>query len=92
MDHDLPPSTPHPHPLPTIPCSPLTLSSPCFPDGSYSEHGREIFDQEGETGGEGDHKKKGPPGGKVKSKVAKPGGIKAMVMGMGGVATKKREV
>ena len=66
-----------------------------YPDGSYSEHGREIFDEEvdpqsGEQGGRGAKK---PPGkGPVKRKVAKPGGIKAMVMGMGGGAKKRKTV
>lgn len=64
-------------------------------DGSYSEHGREIFDEEvdpqsGKQGGQG---AKNPPGkGPVKRKVAKPGGIKAMVMGMGGGAKKRKTV
>ena len=67
-------------------------------DGSYSEHGREIFDDD-ETdphpGGVGD--KKRPPGGKagaskVAKRVAKPGNIKAMVMGMGGGTKRKKEV
>ncbi|CAI8021304.1 DNA polymerase alpha catalytic subunit [Geodia barretti] len=66
-------------------------------DGSYSEHGREIFDDD-ETdphpGGVGD--KKRPPGGKagaskVAKRVAKPGNIKAMVMGMGGGTKRKKE-
>ena len=68
-------------------------------DGSYSEHGREIFDEEadpqpgglGDPGGPGSRGKKQPPG-KAKKRVARPGGIKAMVMGMGGVAKKRKEV
>ena len=71
----------------------------CSPDGSYSEHGREIFDEEadpqpggpGGPGGAGGRGKKQPPG-KTKKRVARPGGIKAMVMGMGGVAKKRKEV
>lgn len=64
-------------------------------DGSYSEHGHEIFDEEADpqVGGQGTSGKKRPrdkmP---VKRRVAKPGGIKAMVMGMGGVAKKRKEV
>ena len=70
--------------------------SPAPLDGSYSEHGREIFDEETDpVGGVGD--KKRPPGGKagaskVAKRVAKPGNIKAMVMGMGGGTKKRKEV
>ena len=66
----------------------------CFSaDGSYSEHGREIFDEEAnpQPGGPGSGEKK-QPSGKTKKRVARPGGIKAMVMGMGGVAKKRKEV
>ena len=72
----------------------------CFSaDGSYSEHGREIFDEEadpqpGGPGGAGGPRSggKNQPPGKTKKRVARPGGIKAMVMGMGGVAKKRKEV
>ena len=68
----------------------------CSSDGSYSEHGREIFDEEADPQPGGAGGKRGPLGssGKkpLKRKVAKPGGIKAMVMGMGGVAKRRKEV
>lgn len=74
-------------------CYPL-VSFPCRPDGSYSEHGREIFDEEAapQPGGQEQSGGRQQSGGKRKHNVAKPGSIKAMVMGMGGVARKRKEV
>ena len=78
--------------------SPSSLSD--SEDGSYNEHGREIFDEEIQSsaaaGGGGGGEKKTPAGGgggvRVSKKVARPGNIKAMVMGMGGGTKKRKEV
>ena len=56
-----------------------------------------MFDEEAEPqpGGQGSQGNQGgrlQSGGKRKRSVAKPGTIKAMVMGMGGVTRKKKEV
>ena len=64
-------------------------------DGSYSEHGREIFDEEADpqtSGGHEDKKHLSEERPKVKRKVAKPGSIKAMVMSMKNGVKKKKEV
>ena len=66
-------------------------------DGTYNEHGREIFDEEADPDARDKRQKAGAAGqggggGKVARKVARPGNIKAMVMNMAGGAKKKKEV